>query len=129
MISVGVDVSKKKSMICMLKPYGEVVASPYEIFHTEQDLSRLVEKIKTFDEEILVVMEATGAYHLPVLKKLKEADIFVSVINPLIMKKYSQVALRKGKTDKLDSVMIASYGLDHWFKLQEHISPDDGLPP
>lgn len=125
MISVGVDVSKQKSMICMLRPYGEVVASPYEISHTKQDLTRLIERIKAFEEEVLVVMEATGAYHLPVLKKLKEADIFVSVINPLMMKKYSQVALRKGKTDKLDSVMIANYGLDNWFKLQEYISPSE----
>jgi len=33
MISVGVDVSKGKSTVCMLKPYGEVVCSPFEIQH------------------------------------------------------------------------------------------------
>ena len=40
--------------------------------------------IQDFDDEIKVVMEATGNYHLPVLSFLKENGIFVAVINPLI---------------------------------------------
>jgi transposase len=39
------------------------------------------------EEETRVVMEATGAYHQPLLLSLKEHGIFVSVINPLVMKK------------------------------------------
>ena len=35
MISVGIDVSKGKSTVCILKPYGEIVASPFEVRHTE----------------------------------------------------------------------------------------------
>ena len=38
MISVGIDVSKGKSMVCVLKPYGEVVCSPFEVMHTEKAL-------------------------------------------------------------------------------------------
>ena len=63
MISVGLDVSKEKSMICILKPYGEVVKSPYEIVHTETSVKDLINTIKKFDEEVKVIMEATGAYH------------------------------------------------------------------
>lgn len=37
MTSVGIDVSKGKSTVCILRPYGEVVASPYEIQHTEPE--------------------------------------------------------------------------------------------
>ena len=120
MVSVGIDVSKDKSMVCILKPYGEVVSSPYEISHTESDMEGLISRIKLMDGEIKIVMEATGAYHFPVLQRLKEAGLFVSVINPLIMKKYVSTALRKGKTDKLDSIRIANYGLDNWFKLVDH---------
>ena len=36
MISVGVDVSKGKSTVCILKPYGEVVSSPFEIHHVRK---------------------------------------------------------------------------------------------
>lgn len=117
MISVGIDISKGKSMICILKPYGEVVREAYEIQHSDSELNKLVEDILSFDEEVKVVMEATGIYHLPVLTVLKEHNIFVSVINPLIMKKYSVMGLRKVKTDKMYAIKIANYGIDQWFKL------------
>ena len=120
MISVGIDISKGKSMICFLKPYGEVVREAYEIQHSDSELNKLVEDILSFDEEVKVVMEATGIYHLPVLTVLKEHNIFVSVINPLIMKKYSVMGLRKVKTDKMDAIKIANYGIDQWFKLSNY---------
>ncbi len=70
-------------------------------------------------------MEATGAYHLPLLSSFKEAELFVSVINPLAMKKYASTAIRKGKTDKMDAVRIANYGINHWFKLVDYTVPDE----
>ena len=72
MISVGIDVSKGKSMVCILKPYGEVVCSPFEVMHTEQELNALGELLKRLNGEIRVVMEATGIYHLPILTYLHE---------------------------------------------------------
>lgn len=41
MISVGIDVSKGKSTVCILKPYGEIVSKPFNITHTQKDLSEL----------------------------------------------------------------------------------------
>jgi len=125
MISVGIDVSKEKSMVCMLRPYGEVVASPYEIQHTGSELKRLCERILALGEEVHVVMEPTGTYHLPVLSHLHQAGIFVSIVNPLVMKRYAGAVLRKGKTDKIDSVRIANFGIDNWFKLQEYHPLDE----
>lgn len=123
MVSVGIDVSKGKSTVCILRPYGEVIVSPHEIQHTEQDLALLVERIRAFPEsDTRVVLEATGAYHLPVVAFLSQNDIFVSVINPLSMKKYADMALRQGKTDKIDSTKIANYGLDNWFHLTNYIA-------
>jgi transposase len=123
MISVGIDVSKGKSMVCIMKPYGEVIASPYEITHTEPEVTKLSQRLLALEGEVRVVVEATGAYHLPVLCSLQQAGIFVAVINPLVMKKYASAAIRKGKTDKLDSVKIANYGLDNWFHLEDYRAP------
>lgn len=120
MISIGIDISKEKSTVCILRPYGEVVASPYEITHTEEGLATLIKKIRSLKDETRVVLEATGTYHLPVLISLKQSGIFVSVINPLLMKKYASAVIRKGKTDKLDSVRIANYGIDNWFHLVDY---------
>lgn len=120
MISVGIDVSKEKSTICILKPYGEIISSPFEILHTEKELSELVTMLKRFDEEVRVIMEATGAYHLPVLSYLKEKDLYVSVINPFVMKEYRCKGLRRGKTDSLDAKLIANYGIDNWYHLDNY---------
>lgn len=125
MISVGIDVSKGKSTICILKPYGEIVSSPFEVNHTEKDLTELVTMLKRLDDEIRVVMEATGNYHYPILSFLKEYGFFVSIINPYVMKKYASVVIRKAKTDKLDSIKIANYGLDYWYRLVDYEASED----
>lgn len=120
MISVGIDISKEKSTVCILKPNGVILSSPFEILHTEKELSELATMLKRFDEEVRVVMEATGAYHLPVLSYLKEKDLYVSVINPLVMKEYRCRGLRRAKTDKLDAKIIANYGIDNWYHLDNY---------
>ena len=125
MISVGIDVSKDKSTICMLRPYGEVVEAPYNIDHTEQALNTLIERIKSFDEDVKVVLEATGGYHQVVVAKLLTSNIFTVVVNPYIMKKYCAATLRKAKTDKIDSIRIANYGIDHWFSITAYCPPDE----
>jgi len=120
LISVGIDISKEKSTVCIMKPYGEILSTPFEILHTEKELSKLVTMLKRFDEEVRVVMEATGAYHLPVLCYLKEKEVYVSVINPFVMKEYRCRGLRRAKTDRLDAKIIANYGVDNWYHLDNY---------
>lgn len=69
MISVGIDASKGKSTICVLKPYGGIVCSPFEIQHVEKDLEDFHNLLKKLDGEIRIVMEATGIYHLRLMLK------------------------------------------------------------
>lgn len=125
MISVGIDVSKGKSTACLMKLHGEIVAGPMEISHVDSELRALVKLIKSLNDEVKVVMEATGVYHLPVLTYLKDHDVFVAVINPYQMKRYRMQGLRRVKTDKADSMVIAKYGLDNWDELKEFISSED----
>ena len=123
MISVGIDISKGKSTVCILKPYGEVVAKPFEIRHTKHDLEALAAMLQKLNDEVKVVMEATGVYHLPVLTCLKDHNIFVAVINPYAMKQYCSQGLRRVKTDKSDSISISRYGIEHWDSMQEYQVP------
>ena len=125
MISVGIDVAKGKSTVCILKPYGEIISKPFDIAHTEKDLNELSSMLLRVDDEVKVVMEATGIYHLPVLTYLQEKGIFVAVINPYLMKVYRSSDLRKAKTDKIDSRIIANYGIEHWFTMQEFQASED----
>ena len=119
MISVGIDVSKEKSTVCVLKPYGEVVMPPRDVQHTESELAKLVKELQKQQEEVRVVMEATGAYHLPVLSYMKENGFFVALVNPLEMKRYRCQGIRNAKTDKIDSRIIANYGIDFWYHLTD----------
>ena len=120
MISVGIDVSKEKSMVCVMKPYGEVVCSPFEINHTTGELDKFSAMLLRLEGEVKVVMEATGIYHLPILTHLLEKGLFVTVVNPFEMKEYRCQGLRRVKTDKQDSIAISNYGIDYWFRLKKH---------
>ncbi len=125
MVSVGIDVSKGKSMVCLMKPYGEVVAGPMEISHLDTELKMLVKLIKNVNDEVRIIMEATGIYHLPILTFMKEQGLFVSVINPYKMKQFRNQGLRRVKTDKADSVAIAQYGLTNWDSLIDYADSED----
>ena len=59
------------------------------------------------------VMEATGVYHQQLADYLYAKKVFVSVGNPLVIKRYIQMNLRRIKTDKADAQMICSYARQH----------------
>ena len=123
MNSVGIDVSKGKSMIAVMRPFGEVVCSPFEVPHTSSELGALAKRLKSLDGETRVVMEATGNYHLPIAVALHEAGIYVSVVNAMLVHGYGNNSLRRAKTDKQDAIKLANYGLDRWLTLPE-FSPE-----
>lgn len=62
MISVGIDVSKEKSTVCILKPYGEIVSKPFEVYHVEKELSELATMLLRLNDEVRIIMEATGFF-------------------------------------------------------------------
>ncbi len=45
---VGIDVSKGKSMIAVMRPFGEMVVSPFEVHHTANELSKLARLLKSW---------------------------------------------------------------------------------
>ena len=120
MNAVGIDVSKGKSTVAVIQPFGVIVAEPFDVFHTDSGLKKLVSFIKSLSGETKVVMEYTGTYYEPIANALHYAGIFVSVVNPLVLNDYDTNRVRKVKTDKLDALKIASYVLDNWIKLRKY---------
>ena len=117
MIAVGIDVSKSKSTVAILNSDGSVLVKPYTMAHTQSDMCALADYLRTFDEPLTILMEYTGHYHYPVLKKLQQEGFPVCVINPYQMKKYGDVEIHKAKTDKKDAIRIATYALEKAYKL------------
>ena len=122
MIAVGIDVSKSKSTVAILNSDGSVLVKPYTMEHTQSDMCALADYLRTFDEPLTILMEYTGHYHYPVLKKLQQEGFPVCVINPYQMKKYGDVEIHKAKTDKKDAIRIATYALEKAYKLVPYAS-------
>ena len=125
MNAVGIDVSKGKCMVAVMRPFGEVVLSPFEVRHSSSELSKLARLLKSLDGESRVVLESTGNYHAPVAKMLHDAGLYVSVVNAMLVHDYGNNSLRRAKTDKKDAVKLANYGLDHWLSLPRYIPEED----
>lgn len=122
--AVGIDVSKGKSVVAVMRPYGEVVYSPFELKHTKSDISSLIELIKSIQGESRIVMEHTGRYYEVLANQLSNASLFVSAVNPKLIKDFDNESLRKVKSDKADSVKIARYALDKWNLLKQYNAMD-----
>lgn len=115
---VGIDVSKGKSTVAILSIEGEVIEMPFDINHDVEDLEKLDKKLQKFSKEDLkIVLEQTGTYHLPILTYLLDKEYCVIAENALKIKKYLDRSLRKAKTDKKDSYKLAEYTCDNWYKL------------
>lgn len=122
---VGIDVSKGKSMIAVMRPLGEMVIPPFEVGHTDAELCELSRRLGGLEGETRIVMEATGNYHLPVASFLYDSGFYVSVVNAMLVHGYGNNSLRRVKTDKKDAVKLANYGLDHWLTLPRYIPEDE----
>lgn len=124
MNAVGIDVSKGKSMVAVLRPLGVVVAKPFEVSHTAAELEKLSDFLNRLDGETKVVMEHTGRYYEPVARVIHARGLCVSAVNPLLIREYGGNSLRRVKTDKADARKIARYGLDNWAELREYTPMD-----
>lgn len=111
MIYVGIDVAKDKHDCCILGSDGEILFSSFTIQNSLRGFDELYEKISslTLDlTDIKVGLEATGHYHLNLLRSLLDNGLSSFVINPLHTNLFRKgQSLRKTKTDKIDAASIA----------------------
>ena len=117
MIAVGIDVSKSKSTVAILNADGSKRVTPFNVKHNLPELNALVKYLNDLNENIIILMEYTGHYHYPILKKLNDEGFQVCLVNPYQMKKYGDTELRRTKTDKKDAIRIATYALEKSYQL------------
>ena len=122
--AVGIDVSKGKSTIAVLQPGGVIVRKPFDVVHSYSGLRGLTDYVLSLGSNTRAVMECTGHYHEPILRTLSDAGVFVTAVNPHLIKNFGNNSIRKVKSDSADSKKIARYALDNWADLQEYTSMD-----
>src|ERR1700749_1350886 len=113
----GIDISK--SFFDVAVPNGEL----HRYYKFSNDESGFKELLKVLGADSHVIMEASGPYYLRLACNLYEQGISVSVVNPLVIRRFCQMRLSRAKTDKKDAQMIALYGKAEQPKLWE---PDAG---
>ena len=119
---LAIDVAKSKSMVTLISSCGEVLIDPYEINHSINDFTNLLNRINKFKlENISVIMESTGVYHRPIERYFLEQNFKVFVINPIYGKMHKR-NIRKTKTDKEDCYNLANLFFTNTFK--EYIKPE-----
>ena len=125
MNAVGIDISKGKSMVAVMGPMGKVTHKPFEVMHNHDSLDALARQLIALGEGTRVIMEATGRYHEPVATVLQHFGLYVSVLNPIVIKQSGGGSVRKIKNDKKDALKIAKFGLANWSFLREHTPMDE----
>ena len=119
---LAIDVAKGKSMVTLVSSSGEVLIDPYEVNHSINDFSNLLNRITSFKlDNISVIMESTNIYHRPIERFFLENNFKVFVINPIYGRMHKR-NLRKTKTDKEDCFNLVNLFISNTFK--EYIKPD-----
>lgn len=126
--SVGIDVSKASLDVCY-KTKDEKPTKYHQVFdNTGKGHRQLLKWLNGLNEsaltDIYIVLEATGVYHLVLAKTLHEKGMPVCILNPLQSHYYAKGLGLRGKTDKLDSHMLACYGLEREMQMWKPASQD-----
>jgi len=117
---VGVDVSKDKLDISIFDGKLHIM---HQVANDKKAITDFFKKLVSVSDTH-VIMEATGIYHVILFSKLIDLGYSVSVVNPLSIKRYSQMKLSRVKTDKADARIIAEYGKNQKPSLSKLPPPD-----
>ena len=99
------DIAKGKSVYCFIDELRNTIIGATLIEHKKDEFDSLYKTIKKYDN-LIVIMESTSIYHLPVENYFRSKGVKTIVINPKLVKQFKDT-LNKSKTDKLDCFKIA----------------------
>ena len=102
----GIDISKQTFDCSITKEDGKVETKKFS-----NNLKGFEKLISLLPSDAQVVMEASGPYYLKLATHLYEQNIKVSVVNPLVVRRFCQMRMMRTKTDRKDASMIREYGL------------------
>lgn len=103
---IGIDISKLSFDVAI-----KIENEKYSHFKFSNDNEGFIKFSALLNQDYAIcVMEASGPYYLKLATFLFTKKISVCVINPLVIRRFSQMRMSRTKTDKKDAVMIAEYG-------------------
>jgi len=109
---LGLDVAKDKLDIALYDPQADSYGLEHTLPNSPDGHQRLMTLLARY-RDVLIVLEATGTYHLRLVHYLHQRGQPCAVINPLSLRRFAQMKLRRAKTDRVDARLLAEYGYRH----------------
>jgi transposase len=122
---LGIDISKDSFDFCFTDQTEKVLHKDHYLMDIEH-FTNLANYLAPFsNDEILIVMEATGIYHLNLFSFFLEQGLNVSVVNPLFIYAFTKsMTIRKTKTDSKDAHIISIFAKRNYSSLKLSKSSD-----
>jgi transposase len=109
MYHIGIDVAKDHHDALGLDDAGRIILPAFRFSNTRAGVEELIARLKALNGEVRLAMESTGHYWVALYEYLVDRSYAVTVFNPLQIRAYRQVGIRKAKTDRIDSYYIADF--------------------
>lgn len=110
MIIVGIDIAKNKHDAIIIDSKGDILTKSFRISNSHTGANTLIDKIKNSNPNnlpVIIGMEATGHYWLPLYSRLLQEGFEVNVINPIQSDSFRNMYIRQTKNDSVDAFIIA----------------------
>ena len=110
MIYVGVDIAKLNHFASAISSDGEILIEPFKFTNDADGFQMLVSKLIALNAEpdsIIIGLESTAQYGDNLVRYLVAENFQVCVLNPIKTSTMQKNNIRKTKTDKVDTYIIA----------------------
>lgn len=108
MVYVGIDIAKLNHFASAISSDGEVLIEPFQFTNDGDGFRFLSSKLDSLSKDRLIIgLESTAHYGNNLIQYLVAYDYKVCVINPIQTATLRKNNIRKTKTDKVDTVVIA----------------------
>jgi transposase len=85
----------------------------------------IVQLLRALPAASVLGLESTGRYHAPLALAAHAAGLRVHVLNPLDARRYAQSVGQRGKTDRMDALVLARYVCHEHAHLRQWQPPTD----
>lgn len=110
MIFVGIDIAKLNHFASAISSDGEILMEPFKFLNDADGFLLLSSKLETLSlqrDSLIIGLESTAHYGDNLVRFLVASYFNVCVLNPIITSSMRKNNIRKTKTDKVDTFIIA----------------------
>ena len=117
-IYIGIDIAKLNHFASVLSSDGKVLVEPFKFTNDNDGFCMLLSVLDSFDKDGLIIgLESTAHYGNNLVEFLVSRHFHVSVLNPIQTSSMRKNRIRKTKTDKVDTAIIAQTLMSQPYRL------------